>query len=253
MGQKMAARGIKRTSTPGGSALKFYASVRIAFKQIGNVRTKEYDAITNEKVDIATATKTQITIVKNKVADPFGQCEARVRFGKGFSNEWSALDILEKHGRIKKDGAIYRFLNTELSPQIALGKGDNGEDLIVYAGGLAKQNWGHKDKTTQTPAHWWVRGEENVMELLEKDPAFGAAAIAEATELVKGGWSQKASAEEIESFKEEDSGSEAALKAELAEAQTIEDLKEAGGSTTMSATEMSDLFGPAAGPWEVTK
>jgi recombination protein RecA len=139
MGQKLSARGIKRTTTPGGKALKFHASVRLEYKPIGNLRTSEVDALTNEKADVPTQTKVQVTVTKNKVAPPFKQCIARVRFGKGFSQAYSVLDILLAYGLIKKRaGGVYEF----------------DEDT--------KASWMDLDKPT-------LRGEETVLKKLEDD------------------------------------------------------------------------------------
>lgn len=109
MGQRMAAQGIKRTTSPGGKAIPFYASLRIEFKQIGNISTNRIDALSNEEMAVTIQTKVQATVVKNKVADPFRTAELRTRFGSGFSNEFSVLSVLTAYGVIKKAGAWYTF------------------------------------------------------------------------------------------------------------------------------------------------
>lgn len=109
MGRQMAARGIKRTTSPGGNALRYYSSLRAEFKQIGNLKTEEMDLLNNETVKQVRQTKTQVTVVKNKVADPFKTAELRVRFGKGFSNPYSVFSLLEAHKVIKKNGSWFSF------------------------------------------------------------------------------------------------------------------------------------------------
>jgi recombination protein RecA len=154
MGQKLSAQGIKRTTTPGGKALKFHASVRLEYKQIGNLRTAEVDELTNEKSDLPTQTKVQVTVTKNKVAPPFKQCVVRVRFGKGFSQAYSVLDILLAYGVIKKrTGGIYEF----------------DEDT--------KPEWMDLDKPT-------IRGEEQVLRKLESDSEWLENLTAFATRLL---------------------------------------------------------------------
>lgn len=114
MGRQMAARGIKRKTSPGGNAIPYYASLRMEFKQIGNLKNSEMDALTNEKVDVVRQTKTQATVIKNKVGDPFRTAELRVRFGKGFSQEYSVFSILVAHNVIKKTGAWFEFKDPAL-------------------------------------------------------------------------------------------------------------------------------------------
>lgn len=190
MGQQMKARGITRTTTPGGSALKFYASLRMSFKQIGNVRGTVHDALTNTEVNVPQQTKTQVTVVKNKVGDPFGQAEVRVRFGQGFSQEWSALDVLVQNGRVKKDtGGIYRL--TDYAGLIA-------DDLV---GGIKNG----------VP---WVKGEDALISIIEATPILRGSMISDAIGIVKQGWKMKASAEEIAELDSEDKAQTVAEAAE---------------------------------------
>ena len=116
MGQKMAARGIKRFTQPGGKALAFYASMRIEYKQVGNIRTTEMDALTNRKEDQVRSQKVQATVVKNKTGDPFGTALLRVRWGHGFSNEYSVLDILTKHSAVDLNKTGWYTFPPDLSP-----------------------------------------------------------------------------------------------------------------------------------------
>lgn len=110
MGQQLARRGIVRKTTPGGAALKFYSSLRIEFKQVGNIRSTRYNALTNESEDVIAQTKVQATVVKNKVGDPFRTAELRVRYGHGFSQPYSIMEVLLAHKAIRKEtGGVYRF------------------------------------------------------------------------------------------------------------------------------------------------
>lgn len=140
MGQQLARRGIKRTTTPGGNALRYYSSLRVEFKQIGNLRTAEMDLLANEEVDVVRQTKTQVTVVKNKVADPFRTAELRVRFGKGFSQTYSVLSVLTAYGTVKRSGAWFTF-----PPDLRL----NGDDDNVK-----------------------LQGEETVLSLMDDNPVW---------------------------------------------------------------------------------
>lgn len=98
-----------KATTPGGKALKFYASVRLEFRQIGNTKAKTADVLTGEDANQTIATIVKVKCVKNKVASPFREAEVRITFGRGFDNTWSALQLLLAHKQIRKDGAWYRF------------------------------------------------------------------------------------------------------------------------------------------------
>lgn len=109
MGRQLAARGIKRKTSPGGTALPFYASLRVEFKQIGNVQSEEVDLLTNEEVKMVRQTKVEAVAIKNKVADPFRKVALRVRFGRGFSQPYSVLNLLAAHKVVKVSGSWYTF------------------------------------------------------------------------------------------------------------------------------------------------
>jgi len=87
-------------TTPGGKALKFYASVRI------DIRRKEAikDAAGN-----AIGSHVKVKIVKNKVAPPFAEAEFDIIFNHGISKEGSVLDVGIENGVVEKKGAWLQF------------------------------------------------------------------------------------------------------------------------------------------------
>lgn len=91
-------------TTPGGRALKFYASVII------DVRKGE--AIKNGTEPIGSRTK--IKIKKNKVAPPFKECEFDIIFGKGISRTGEVLDMAVELDVIKKSGAWFSYNGNKL-------------------------------------------------------------------------------------------------------------------------------------------
>lgn len=99
------------TTTPGGVALKFFASVRVQFRQIRQNRTKAIDPITKEEIQQVTSTDVKVTVVKNKVAPPFRQCLIRVRFGRGFDEFWTAMQILLANKQVIYSNGMYYFHN----------------------------------------------------------------------------------------------------------------------------------------------
>lgn len=98
-----------KVDTPGGKGLKFYASLRLEYRPMGNVKAKAPDALTAETTNQAVATLIKVKCVKNKCATPFREAEARISYGRGFDTTWSALQVLLGHKAARKNGAWYQF------------------------------------------------------------------------------------------------------------------------------------------------
>ena len=91
-------------TTPGGRALKFYASVRIDIRRI--------EAIKSGTDNVGNRVRTKIA--KNKVAPPFRLAEFDIMFGEGISREGSLLDVAVDEGIVKKAGAWYTYDGDQL-------------------------------------------------------------------------------------------------------------------------------------------
>lgn len=92
-------------TTTGGNALKFYASVRLDIRRIGQIKESSNDI---------TGNRTRVKVVKNKVAPPFKIVEFDIMYGKGISKVGEIIDIGVELDVIKKAGSWFSYEGNKL-------------------------------------------------------------------------------------------------------------------------------------------
>jgi recombination protein RecA len=103
-------------TTTGGNALKFYASVRLDIRRVGQIK---------ESADNITGNRTRVKVVKNKVAPPFKVVEFDIMYGEGISKVGEVLDLGVELGIVQKSGSWFSYNGDKL------GQGRDGVKQIL--------------------------------------------------------------------------------------------------------------------------
>lgn len=111
-------------TTPGGKALKFYASVRMDIRRIGAIKQPD---------GTVTGNRTKIKVVKNKVAPPFTEAEFDIMYNEGISVTGSLLDLALEKGIVEKRGSWLSYKGNQLAQGRDAAKEVLKNDAALYA------------------------------------------------------------------------------------------------------------------------
>ncbi len=125
-------------TTPGGRALKFYASVRLDVRRIESIK-RGTDIIGN---------RVRVKVVKNKVAPPFRETELDMYYGKGISKEISLINAAVQYKIIEKKGAYFQYNGSSLGQGMenAVENLKKDEKLLTEIDGKVREASGLKAK-----------------------------------------------------------------------------------------------------------
>jgi recombination protein RecA len=130
-------------TTPGGRALKFYASVRIDVRRTGTIKEGE----------VSVGSRTRARVVKNKIAPPFRDAEFDIMYDRGISYEGDLLDLAVLGNIVEKSGAWFNYKAIRLgqgrenSKQFLIDNKDVGEEIrqaILASKGMIANTMGQK-------------------------------------------------------------------------------------------------------------
>jgi len=108
--------------TPGGKALPYYSSIRLDIRRIQTLKTG----------DEATANRTRVKVVKNKLAPPLKQCEFDLEYGVGVPKEGALLDCAIDAGLVKKSGSWLTYEGEQLGHGREKAKANLRENATLY-------------------------------------------------------------------------------------------------------------------------
>jgi recombination protein RecA len=110
-------------TTPGGHALKFFSSVRIDIRKIGQIKSTDGVALGN---------RTKLKVVKNKVAPPFTEVEFDIMYAEGISSVGSLLDLALEYNLVVKRGSWFSYNGNQLAQGRDAAKDALKADPAIY-------------------------------------------------------------------------------------------------------------------------
>jgi len=119
----------------GGEAWKFYSNVRMSFRRVKSLKTKDYDALTHKQVERATSAVIKAKIEKSKVSNSQQrEAEYHITFGEGIDNVRDLIAVGSAHGIVNKAGSWLTFERTDGSTIKSQGTDSFKTDVLAVPG-----------------------------------------------------------------------------------------------------------------------
>jgi len=119
----------------GGEAWKFYSALRVSFRRVKSLKTKDYDALTHKQVERFTSAVIKATIKKSKISNSQQrEAEFHITFGEGIDNVRDLIAVGSAHGIVVKGGAWYSFERNDGSVLRSQGTIAFKDDLLATPG-----------------------------------------------------------------------------------------------------------------------
>ena len=100
----------ENTTHQGGDAWKFYTALRMSFRRVQSIKSKDYDALTHKTIERATSAIIRATVKKSKISNSMQrEADYHITFGEGIDNVRDLIAIGSAHGVVAKSGAWYQF------------------------------------------------------------------------------------------------------------------------------------------------
>ena len=125
----------ENTTHQGGEAWKYYSAVRMSFRRVQSLKTKDYDALTHKQVERATTSLIRATMKKSKVSNSQQrEADYHITFGEGIDNARDLISIGSAHGIVDKKGSWYQFERNDGSTVRGQGVPSFRQDILTIPG-----------------------------------------------------------------------------------------------------------------------
>lgn len=125
----------ENTTHQGGDAWKFYSALRMSFRRVQSIKTKDYDALTHKQIERATSAIIKATVKKSKVSgSQQREADFHITFGEGIDNARDLINIGAAHGIVVKSGAWYQWERSDGSNLRGQGTLAFRQEVLTQAG-----------------------------------------------------------------------------------------------------------------------
>jgi len=122
----------ENTTHQGGDAWKFYSALRVSFRRVESIKTKDYDALTHKQIERATSALIRATVKKSKISNSQQrEADYHITFGEGIDNTRDLISIGKAHGIISQAGSWLQWERSD-------GTSVRGQGLPAFRGEILK-------------------------------------------------------------------------------------------------------------------